>query len=81
MPSDQVRVRVEEIQMEQRLTDMEMLIMHQGHVIEQLNEVVTAQQNSIDRLMLDVKIIKDHLRGMQASELRPLSEEEPPPHY
>ncbi|GFO69118.1 hypothetical protein GMLC_26970 [Geomonas limicola] len=67
--------------MEQRLTDMEMLIMHQGHVIEQLNEVVTAQQNSIDRLMLDVKVIKEHLRGLQSSELRPLSEEEPPPHY
>jgi SlyX protein len=67
--------------MEQRLTDMEMLIMHQGHVIEQLNEVVTAQQTSIDRLMLDVRIIKDHLRGMQGSENRLPSEEEPPPHY
>jgi len=67
--------------MEQRLTDMEMLIMHQGHVIEQLNEVVTAQQNSIDRLIMDVKSIKEHLQGLQASNLRPLSEEEPPPHY
>jgi len=67
--------------MEQRLTDMEMLIMHQGHVIEQLNEVVTAQQTSIDRLLLDVRIIKEHLSGMQGSENRLPSEEEPPPHY
>ena len=67
--------------MEQRLTDMEMLIMHQGRVIEQLNEVVTAQQNSIDRLMKELKAIKDHLRGLHASETGPPSEEKPPPHY
>ena len=67
--------------MEQRLTDMEMLIMHQGHVIEQLNEVVTAQQNSIDRLIKELKVIKEHLRGMTSSDNRLSSEEEPPPHY
>jgi SlyX protein len=67
--------------MEQRLTDMEMLIMHQGHVIEQLNEVVTAQQHSIDRLIKELKVIKEHLRGMAVSDNRLPSEEEPPPHY
>jgi SlyX protein len=67
--------------MEQRLTDMEMLIMHQGHVIDQLNEVVTAQQNSIDRLIKELKIIKEHLRGINASDNKLPSEEEPPPHY
>lgn len=67
--------------MEQRLTDMEMLIMHQGHVIDQLNEVVTAQQITLDSLIRELKSIKEHLRGMQASENRLPSEEEPPPHY
>lgn len=67
--------------MEQRLTDMEMLIMHQGHVIDQLNEVVTIQQNSIDRLMAELEVIKEHLRGLNASDNRLASEEEPPPHY
>jgi SlyX protein len=67
--------------MEQRLTDMEMLIMHQGHVIEQLNEVVTVHQTSIDRLMMELKIIKEHIRGMSTSDNRLPSEEEPPPHY
>ena len=67
--------------MEQRLTDMEMLIMHQGHVIEQLNEVVTAQQSSIDRLITELKVIKEHLQGLNASDNRLDSEEEPPPHY
>ena len=67
--------------MEQRLTEMEMLIMHQGHVIEQLNEVVTAQQGTIERIMKELRTIKDHLQGMQVSENRLPSEEEPPPHY
>ncbi|WP_136525447.1 SlyX family protein [Geomonas ferrireducens] len=66
--------------MEQRLTDMEMLIMHQGHVIDQLNEVVTGHQTLIDQLTKELKIIKEHLRGM-SSQTRLPSEEEPPPHY
>jgi len=67
--------------MEQRLTDMEMMIMHQGHVIEQLNEVVTSHQTSIDQLTRELKIIKDHLQGLASSDNRLPSEEEPPPHY
>lgn len=67
--------------MEQRLTDMEMLIMHQGHVVEQLNEVVTQHQSVIDQLTRELKVIKDYLRGMNLSENRLPSEEEPPPHY
>lgn len=67
--------------MEQRLTDMEMLIMHQGHVIDQLNEVVTCHQTSIDRLTMELQLIKEHLRGMMPSQNRTPSEEEPPPHY
>ncbi|MBU5636386.1 SlyX family protein [Geomonas sp. Red69] len=67
--------------MEQRLTDMEMLIMHQGHIIDQLNEVVTGQQAVIDQLTKELRAIKEHLRGLSASENRLPSEEEPPPHY
>jgi SlyX protein len=67
--------------MEQRLTEMEMLIMHQGRVIEQLNEVVTIHQSSIDHLTRELKMIKEHLLGLMSSENRLPSEEEPPPHY
>ncbi|HBA88008.1 MAG TPA: SlyX protein [Geobacter sp.] len=66
--------------MEQRLTDMEMLIMHQGHVIEQLNEVVTGHQTIIDHLTRELKVIKEHLQGISSDNRSP-SEEEPPPHY
>lgn len=67
--------------MEQRLTDMEMLIMHQGRVIEQLNEVVTLHQSSIDQLTRELKNIKEHLLGVMSSDNKLPSEEEPPPHY
>lgn len=67
--------------MEQRLTDMEMLIMHQGHVIDQLNDVVTQQQKVIDHLLKELKHVKDHLRGISFSQNKLPSEEEPPPHY
>lgn len=67
--------------MEQRLTDMEMLIMHQGHVIDQLNEVVTGQQSIIDQLTKELRMIKEHLRGLSSSDNRLPAEEEPPPHY
>ena len=66
--------------MEQRLIEMEMLIMHQGRVIDQLNGVVTEQQNTIDRLVGEVRAIKEHLRGILSPNRLP-SEEEPPPHY
>jgi SlyX protein len=67
--------------MEQRLTDMEMLIMHQGRVIDQLNEVVTNHQATIDRLTAELKLIKEHLRGLVTSQNKYSDEEEPPPHY
>jgi SlyX protein len=68
--------------MEQRLTDMEMLIMHQGHVIGELNEVVTGHQSSIDHLELELRALKEYLRGMSSSASGAASEgEPPPPHY
>lgn len=67
--------------MEQRLTEMEMLIMHQGRVLDQLNEVVTAQQQTIDRIVKELHSIKDYMKGLDTSQNRLPSEEEPPPHY
>jgi len=67
--------------MEQRLTDMEMLIMHQGRVIDQLNEVVIGHQNTIDQLAKELRTIKEHLHGLISSDNRSPAEEEPPPHY
>ena len=66
--------------MEQRLTDLEILLMHHERIIEQLNEVVTEQQLAIDRLASELTQIKDQLQGLSSQNRLP-SEEEPPPHY
>ena len=44
--------------MESRLIDIELHIMQQEEIIRQLNEVVIAQQKSIDRLIRDVDFLK-----------------------
>jgi len=67
--------------MEQRLTEMEMLIMHHERTIEQLHEVVAQQQGRIDRLSAELRFIKEQLKGMVFSQNRTPDEEEPPPHY
>ena len=67
--------------MDQRINEMEILLMHQENTIQQLNEVVTGHQSTLEQLAKELKMIKEHLRGLNASDNRLPSEEEPPPHY
>lgn len=65
--------------LEQRIIELETRLSYQDHTIEQLNEVVTAQQRQIDRLEAGLR----GLRAQQAegSQIRRPDEETPPPHY
>jgi uncharacterized coiled-coil protein SlyX len=67
--------------MEERITDIEIQLMHQENTIQQLNEVIAGQQNAIEKLQADIKRIMEHLRSIAPSVVRDASEEEPPPHY
>ncbi len=67
--------------MKQRITDIEIQLMHQENTIQQLNEVIAVQQQAIEKLQSDVKRIVEHLRSMAPSLVRDAGEEEPPPHY
>jgi SlyX protein len=67
--------------MEKRLTDMEILLMHQENFIQELHEVVKEQHKMIDALRAEVRQIKEHLQAHDPSVNRLPSEEEPPPHY
>lgn len=67
--------------MDSRLTDIELHLMQQEETIEQLNEVVIAQQKTIDQLVRDVEFLKQKLRALTPSDVKCLSEETPPPHY
>ncbi len=66
---------------EQRITDMEIHLMHQEDTIQQLNEVVYQQQQQLDRLAAEVELLKQQLQVMAPSAVREPADEEPPPHY
>jgi SlyX protein len=67
--------------MKERITDIEIQLMHHENTIQQLNEVVTRQQLAIDELQADLRQVMEHLRKLYPSDVMDLEEEEPPPHY
>ncbi len=67
--------------MDERITDIEIQLMHQENTIQQLNEVITVQQQAIEKMQSDIRRIMEHLRSISPSVVRDASEEEPPPHY
>lgn len=67
--------------MNQRITDIEIHLMHQEAVIQELNEVVVRQQRQIDELAATVAIFREQLRMLEPSMVRAPEDETPPPHY
>ena len=67
--------------MKERITDIEIQLMHHENTIQQLNEVVTRQQLDIENLQADFKQMMQHLQKIYPSAVRDVLEEEPPPHY
>jgi SlyX protein len=67
--------------MKERITDIEIQLMHHENTIQQLNEVVTRQQFAIEELQAGLRQMMEHLRKFYPSNVRDLEEEEPPPHY
>ncbi len=67
--------------MEERIVELETRFMHQQSTIQELNEVVIAQQKSIDELKRELDRLKGQMRVEAGSLIRDPSEETPPPHY
>lgn len=67
--------------MKERITDIEIQLMHHENTIQQLNEVVTRQQLEIENLQADFKQLMQHLQKLYPSVIRDVQDEEPPPHY
>jgi len=63
------------------LIELETRISYQDHTIEELNEVVTRQQEQIDRLEKEMKQLRQHLEQSSSTGLARPDEEVPPPHY
>jgi len=69
------------VAMKERITEIEIQLMHHENTIQQLNEVITRQQVAIEELQTDFRQIMQHLRNIYPSDVIDPQEEEPPPHY
>ncbi len=63
-----------------RIEGLEMRSAYQDETVEALNEVVTRQQDQIDRLLADVERLREVIRALSPEGVEP-GEEPPPPHY
>ena len=66
--------------MQDKMTDLEIRISYLENTIDELNEVVTKQQDQIDLLIREALRVKQQVE-QGAEFVRPMSEETPPPHY
>lgn len=67
--------------MDKRVTELENRVAFQDHTIQELNDVVTRQQQVIDKLSLDLDTLKNQVKNLTPSLVIDESEETPPPHY
>ncbi len=67
--------------MEHRIVELETKISYQDHIIAQLNEVVTSQQQQLDALEKAVAQLRQHLKQSGDHDIARPEEEVPPPHY
>ena len=66
--------------LEQRLTDIEIKVAHQDHVIEELHQVIYEQQKTIDKLQSTLTIISKRIQEALADGTD-IRGHEKPPHY
>jgi len=65
----------------ERIIELETKSSYQEHLMQELNEVVIAQQKQIDALQVSTQRMSDYLKNNQGSQLARPDEEVPPPHY
>ncbi len=67
-------------ELQSRMEGLETRSVYQDEIIDALNEVVTVQQNQIDRLSAEVARLREGLEALAPDGIDP-GEEPPPPHY
>jgi len=73
------QTHLEEGMSEQRLIEIETKLAHQEHLIDELNNVITKQQATIDQLETALKVLVKRSREPEAPPVGPANEK--PPHY
>ncbi len=67
--------------MQDAIDDLQMKLAFQDDLLEQLNQVVTAQQKQISNLELALETMKVQVNTMQTSNDGSSAQHELPPHY
>lgn len=67
--------------MDERLTSLEINFMHIERNLQELNEVVYRQQQTIDRLVEELQVVKAQVLADTFEQMKKPEDEEPPPHY
>lgn len=67
--------------MEDRIIELETKLAYQEDTIEELNQVVTRQQDELALLTLAIQKLHDQVKQMAPSNLASIDQEAPPPHY
>ena len=67
---------------DQRIAELEILIMQHEDSIESLSSTMHRQQLLIEKLNLTIEALADRMKTIQEeSAVKPVEEETPPPHY
>ena len=67
--------------MEKRIIELETKLAYQEDTLEQLNQIVTKQQDEITVLTLSLQKLHQQVKQMAPSNLASIDQEAPPPHY
>ncbi len=67
--------------MEERLIDLESRLAFQEHTLQEINDIVAAQQQEIGILRLALQELDKRMRTMTPQPVASAAEETPPPHY
>ena len=67
--------------MDSRLTDLEVKVAFQDDLLEALNRIVAEQQQQLELLQAQLRLLHDQLRSIQPSLIGDSADEPPPPHY
>ena len=67
--------------MENKIIDLQSKLAFQDETINDLNEVITDQQNQLDQLREDVRLLNLRITSVAESSNVADEKEPPPPHY
>ncbi len=66
---------------DKKITELEIHVSHQEQTIEDLNQVMLSQQEKIDELRSELLRLERAFKDLSSSVAKDISEESPPPHY